>query len=129
MSEPENPQTQMSSTTEEKVATKETTPSEILTNLDSKKDSDLNQSDGTTNPDPVFKESEKDKNESIVELSESTTQNCTPEGGADPPILENTNDINTGRSTICFNWLNFIIKYFKLSRIMFFLTLNCIFLR
>ena len=59
MSEPENPQTQMSSTTEEKVATKETTPSEILTNLDSKKDSDLNQSDGTTNPDPVFKESEK----------------------------------------------------------------------
>ena len=71
MSEPENPQTQMSSTTEEKVATKETTSSEILTNVDSKKDSDQNQSDGTTNPDPVLKESEKDKNESIVELSES----------------------------------------------------------
>ena len=76
MSEPENPQTQIFLPPKENNATPETATSEMITNVDSTKDSNQIHSSEKANLDSVLKESEKAKDESSTSSSETTEQKC-----------------------------------------------------
>ena len=113
MSEPENSQTESSSSKEENATSKENVALDSITNTESITESDKEDTSGSLKDDNVPAKSEEIENEANAPSIETTIKIEKSDEKLDPFLKENTDGSNT--STLCISdhsiLINVFVKY------------------